>query len=120
VLWVGALLLVPLPYLMVVDGCVPVVRFALLALISGAYAAFVDGSGVVWVMTAILAAHALLYALALAAAAWLLVRVLPPRRRAALAWALLIAGFAVALTVPVYRTPFDDASAQARWTGLFQ
>ena len=56
-LWVAALLLIPLPYFIIAEGSVPVVRFAMLGAIAAAYAGFVDGSGVAWPMTIILFVH---------------------------------------------------------------
>ena len=118
-LWGGALLLVPLPFVVAVHGSVPVVRFALLGAVSGVYAAAVDGSGVAWTMTASLAAHALVYAALLALPAALLARALPAPWRRAGVWSLLALGFATALLFDVYWTPFDDVAARSDWLGLF-
>ncbi len=114
------MLLVPLPYLMVVEGSVPVVRFAFLALVASAYSGFVDGSGVAWVMTAVLAGHALVYAALLWLPCAALARWLPARRRGVWVVALLALGFAGALLGRPYRTPFDDAVLRSGWLGLFQ
>ena len=120
-LWAAALLLVPLPYLALsVDGAVPVARFLFLGAIAAAYSAFVDGSGVAWMMTGLLLGNALIHAAGLGLAAWLLVRLLPGPARRPWVWLLVLAGAAVALAFPIYRTPFDDASAWSRWPGLFQ
>ena len=58
-LWLAALLLIPLPYLVAADGAVPAVRFVLLGGVAAAYAGLVNGSGVAWPLTALLLGHAL-------------------------------------------------------------
>lgn len=119
-LWCGALLLAPLPYLAPLAGLVPVVRFVFLGAVAAGYAAFVDGSGTAWIVVALLLGQALVYALALRIAAGWIARRVPARLRAPLVWGLLVAGLAIACSFELYRTPFDDASPRARWTGLFQ
>jgi hypothetical protein len=119
-LWFSGFLLVPVPYQIIADGSVPPVRMALLGLVSAAYAAGVDGTGVAWPLTALLLAHAILYSLALAVPAWVLARLLPEPVRGAVIWGCVALGFAAAVFFEVYRTPFDDASSHASWPGLFQ
>lgn len=119
-LWLAALLLIPLPYLVAADGAVPAVRFALLGGVAAAYAGLVNGSGVAWPLSALLLGHALVYALALWAGAALLARVLPARLRGAVAALLVVAGFGVALAFDVYHTPFAADAARTSWLGLFR
>jgi len=119
-LWGAACLLVPLPYYVVADGSVPVVRFAMMAAVAAFYSAFVDGSGVAWILTSMLAAHAVLFALVLAVVAALIARLLPPGARTKTVASLIVAGFVVAVVFDVYRTPFDDAWVRTSWPGLFQ
>jgi len=119
-LWIAAVLLVPLPYFVIADGSVPAVRFALMTAIAAAYATLIDGSGVAWPLVTILALHLVVSAAVLAAGATVVAAVIPERVRGRVVVALVVAGFAVALSVDAYRTPFDDVHATASWLGLFQ
>jgi hypothetical protein len=120
-LWLAAVLLVPLPYLVLpVEGAEPVVRFLFLGAIAAAYSACVDGSGVAWILTGLLLGNALVHSAGLGVAAWLLARAIPASLRRACVLAFALGGAAVALAFPIYRTPFDDVSAWSRWLGLFQ
>lgn len=119
ILLIACLLFVPCPYLMAVEGSVPVARFAWLATVTATYAVFVDGSGVAWTMTLMLVAHGLVYG----AIAWTLVRLLgavSPRRwtvRGAPLCAIALA--LVCLAMVSYETPFGN-SARATWWELFR
>ncbi|MDJ0864653.1 MAG: hypothetical protein QNK03_01000 [Myxococcota bacterium] len=120
ILWLGALLLVPLPYVGLVEGSVPVARFLLLGVVTAAYSGFVDGSGVAWTLTAILLLHALVYGLLLRVPAALLARWVPEALRVRFVWGIVLLTFALAVSLPVYRTPFDDVASRTRWPGLFE
>lgn len=119
-LWLGAWLLLPLPYFIIANGRVPVVRIAFLAAISVGYAGFIDGSGVAWPMAYILLSHVVLYSILLAVGAALASNLIPQSVRRQVVWTSIIAGFTVALLFHVYRTPFDDVSIYSTWLGLFQ
>lgn len=119
-LWVSAWLILPLPYFIVANGRVPVVRFTILSAITVAYAGLVDGSGVAWAMASILLSHVLVYSILLAIAAVLIARCLPANLRRPIVWIAIAIGFATVLLFNVYRTPFDDASIHSNWIGLFQ
>lgn len=119
-LWVAAWLIVPLPYFIIAEGSVPVVRIALLSAISTAYAGLVDGSGVAWAMTSILFAHVVLYSILLGLGAATGAYVIPAGMRRSIVWAFIVLGFATVLLFDIYRTPFDDASIYSNWIGLFQ
>jgi len=119
-LWAAAWLLLPLPYYIIANGSVPVVRIAILSAVSVAYAGFVDGSGVAWVMAFILLGHVILYSILLAAGAVALAYLIPAHTRRAAVWVVLAVGFTTALLFDVYRTPFADASMYSNWIGLFQ
>ncbi len=118
-LWLGALAMWPVPYFIAVEGSVPVVRMLLLAGVSLAYAAGVDGSGLAWVMAAMLFGHVLVGALVLWVVAAIVARLLPPATRQRSVAIVLVLGFAVANAIHVYRTPFDDVALHARWFELF-
>ena len=93
ILWVAALLLLPLPYLVLpVEGAVPVVRLFFLGAIAAAYSLLVDGSGVAWTLTAFLLGNALAYALGLGLVAWLLGRAIPEALRGPCVLAVVLAG----------------------------
>lgn len=119
-LWLAGALLLPLPWLFMYTGAVPVARYVFLAGISGAYAGLIDGSEVAWPMTAIVAVHALVYAGALWGASAVLARFIPARLRAPLVVTVFVVGFTVALAYPIYETPMDDERAHTNWVGLFQ
>ncbi|MEE8312204.1 MAG: hypothetical protein V3R77_08095 [Candidatus Binatia bacterium] len=116
----AALLLIPLPYFIIAEGSVPVVRFAMVGGIAAVYAGFVDDSGVAWPMTIILLLHVIVSALALGGVAAVGAVLIPARSRRWWVPALIVAGFVVALSFDVYRTPFDDVRLESNWAGLFQ
>jgi hypothetical protein len=119
-LWAGMWLLLPLPYFIIANGSVPVVRIALLSAIAVSYAGFVDGSGVAWVMAYILLAHVAVYSILLAVGAIAIAYVLPANARRPAVWSFIVVGFTIALLFDVYRTPFDDVNVYSNWIGLFQ
>lgn len=119
-LLVTAALFVPLPYMIVGDGYVPLVRFAMLGAISTSYSLMIDGSGVAWIISAILVAHFLMFAALLTTGvSWLGRRIPAPWRRS-----VVVGTFAIALLVatwfPTYRTPFSASAAYGNWTALFR
>jgi hypothetical protein len=119
-LWASTWLLLPLPYHIIADGRVPVVRIAILSAVSLAYACVVDGSGVAWVLAFILLCHVVLYSILLAVAAAAISFMIPANARRSAVWALIFVGFATVLLFNVYRTPFDATSIHSNWIGLFQ
>ena len=119
-LWAAGALLLPLPYLFMQEGAVPVVRYVFLTVIAASYAALIDGSEVAWPMTFIVAAHGAIYALLLYAIVAALARLIPERRRKQVVVAGFALGFTIALLFPIYATPMDDEAARSSWIGLFQ
>jgi hypothetical protein len=116
----ASVLLIPLPYFVIGEGAVPVVRFALLGAVSAAYAGLIDGSGVAWPMTTILLLHVVVYSLVLAAAAFLVASLVPERARRWIVPAAVAVGFCCALSFDLYHTPFDPSRAYNGWLGLFR
>jgi hypothetical protein len=108
VLWLAALLLVPAPML-VFGAWVPVAHYLLLAALCVGMRIAEGPGGVVWELTALLLAHALVYSALLYAGAWASARALgrvSPRARAALV-AIAVTGCAVwAIAAQPYVTPF--------------
>ena len=119
-LWLAALLLAPLPIVILAEGSIPVVRMLMLSSVAGYYTRFIDGSGVAWPMTIILALHVVVYTLALAVASWAVAALLPAHSRGRVVGVAIAAGLLLAISTDLYRTPFDDRQAQASWVELFR
>jgi hypothetical protein len=119
-LWLAGLLLMPLPYLFLYEGAVPVVRYIFLTAVAGSYALFIDGSEMAWPMAFIMLAHALVFALALLTIAAALARLIPGTLRKTIVVTTFVVGLAVAVALPIYTTPMDDDSIHTNWIGLFQ
>jgi len=110
-LWIAALLLVPLPMLQF-GAQVPVAQYLLLAGVCAAVAVVESGGGVLALLLALFLSHAIVYGLLLWLVAALAARVLgqfSPRARAIASASVLLAGLAVALFGQPYVTPFDRA-----------
>jgi len=118
-LFAAGVVLIPLPYVIVAQGAVPVARFLWLAAVASAYSAFVDGSGVAWTMSLLLLGHGLVYASLLFGLAWLAVRIVPETRRAGFVAVSIVAGALAAIFVDVYHTPFAAETARTGLLGLF-
>lgn len=112
-LWLGLFLIAPLPMLWVEPVRVPAARYLELGGICVAVLAVEGAGGVVGTLAGLFVAHALVYALLLWGAAWLLARStarLGNRARARLVLALLLAAVIGAAAFRLYRTPFRAAS----------
>lgn len=119
-LWASSWLLLPLPYFIIATGRVPVVRFAILSVITVTYAGIIDGSGVAWAMASILLGHVVVYSVLLGIGSVVVARMIPKDLRRTLVWTLIAVGFATAIVFQIYRTPFDATSMRSNWIGLFQ
>jgi hypothetical protein len=115
ILWIAALLLVPLPMLRF-GAVIPVARYLLLGGVTGGLIAS-EGTGTIPnVFFVLLMLHVLVYAALLYGAARLLARALHaagPRLARRLALALVAAATLVALTQEIYVTPFAPVSPRA-------
>lgn len=112
-LWVGLLLTLPLPMLVLDDGLVPVVRFLLLGGACVAVMLVEDAGGVVGFLALVFLVHAVVYAGLLWLLAFAISRGLgrlPPRRLAAVTLAALVLAFVAATATQPYRTPFGRAA----------
>jgi len=121
-----ACLTLPLPLLGLSGSLVPVARFAQLAAVMLVLVAAEGAGGMVGVFTALLVAHAVVYAGLLAVAAWLLARFalarLSPPRRSAAALGLCLAMIALAGALSLgdgYDTQFHHTSPHARIWELY-
>jgi hypothetical protein len=121
VLWLAALVLVPLPMLMFGEQA-PVLRYLVLAAVCVGMRIAEGPGGAVWELTALFLSHALVYAALLYAGARLAVRALAPvsaPARAAVV-AVVVAGAAAwALLGEPYATPFGTA-ARANLLGVLR
>jgi len=111
VLWIAALLLVPLPMLQF-GAQVPVAQYLLLAGVCVTVGVVEGTGGVLPLLLALFLAHALVYALLLWLGAGLAARLLArlaPHTRTAVVATVVLAGFGVALIGEPYVTPFDRA-----------
>jgi len=115
-LWLGLVLVVPLPMAWIEPVRVPAARYLELGLVCGAVLAVEGAGGVVGTLTALFLGHALAYAALLWGAAWLGLRAaagLGPRARRRLVVVLVLAGVLGAAAFRIYRTPFQAASIRA-------
>lgn len=123
-LFVAALLCVPFPMLGLEGSLVPVARYLQLAVVSLALLLREGPQGVVGILVALLAGHALFYASALAAATWLLARFGLARlsaRGRVLAAAVGVAALVAATgSLHLYDTQFHHTSAHARLFELYR
>lgn len=115
VLWIGALLLVPLP--MIKFGAwIPVSRYLLLGGVTGGLI-LAEGPGrIPNAMLIAMLGHALVYAGLLWGVAWALARALhrvAPVRSRNVALALVVAGVLIALATEPYVTPFASEAPRA-------
>lgn len=115
ILWLGALVLVPLP--MVQFGAwIPVTRYLLLAGVTGGLI-LAEGAGrIPNAMLLVMLGHALVYAGLLWLLAWAVARCLQlavPSRARAVAVALVAAGVLLALVTQPYVTPFAAEAPRA-------
>lgn len=118
VLWLAAILLVPVPYWAIEVERAPVARLVLLAAVTGA-TAIVEPGGVGSLVGGALVAQALLWLVVWAVVARLVVRLLPAARRGP-AVALIVAALLVVSLLPVYHTPFARTGPRANLLGIFR
>jgi len=111
VLFVALVVLLPVPMLLF-DGRVPTANLYLMSAVCAAVWAHEGAAGPVRTVTLLLAAHAVLYTIALWGMAWVtdrgLARLSPRARRVCVLVPVAVAT-AVALTTAVYVTPFGRA-----------
>jgi hypothetical protein len=120
-LWLAALLIVPLPML-VFDAVVPVARYLLLAGLCVGMVIAEGPGGVVWQLAALFVSHALVYAALLYLLAWAIARALArtsARARAAAVAVAVAACLVWAIATQPYVTPFGRA-AHANLLGVLQ
>jgi hypothetical protein len=115
VLWLGLVLMLPLPML-AMGAHIPVTRFLLLAGVSLGLILAEGGGTIPYAAFGLLLAHALVYAALLwLAAGWCVAGLarLAPRGVGPVVIGLVVAGLLVASLTPVYVTPFAPVSPRA-------
>jgi hypothetical protein len=122
-LFLGGLLMAPLPVLLFGPGRVPPLRLLELGLVSLAFMLWESARGAALAVTAVLVGQAALYAAGLWLATGLVARPLArlsPRSVALLTGALLGAALAVTAGFEVYQTPFAADTPRASLLGVFR
>ena len=122
-LWLTLVLCVPLPFFLVEVGHQPVAAIVQLLGVTVALIAVEGSDGAASLAAWMLAAQALLGMVVLALAATVLVRSIyrvAPARGGAAVLVLIAAILAVALTQPIYITPFRAAGLHATLTEVFE
>jgi hypothetical protein len=122
-LFLGGLLMAPLPVLLLGPGRVPPLRLLELGVVSLAFMVWESARGVALAVTALLLGQAALYAALLWVAAGLVARPLgrlSPRAIALLTGTLLAAALALSAGFDVYQTPFAANTARASLLGVFR
>jgi hypothetical protein len=122
-LWLAAILLVPVPLIGLGSGWVPTAHLFELALLTLGFGLIESMQGVTLALLASFLIPALFYVALLWPLAWGVARVLAPlapltRFRAALLIVMLGAGYAIAR--PVYETPFSSHSAHSTLLGVYR
>lgn len=121
-LWLAALLLVPLPMLQF-GALVPVVRYLLLAGVTLGLIVAEGGGEIPYLFLALMLGHALVYAVLLWVVSWLIARglwALSPARAGRAAIALAAVGLLVALVTRPYVTPYSSVSLHSNLLVVFQ
>lgn len=115
ILWLGGLLLAPLPMLGT-EAWIPVSRYLLLAGVTAGLIIAEGAATIPNVFFFLLLGHAVVYGGLLWLGAWVgsrLLHRLVPRAAGAVACALVLAAAALAVATPLYVTPFAATSARA-------
>lgn len=124
VIFVAALVTVPLPLLGLAGSFVPAARFGQLAGVVVALIVEEGAGGMVGALAFLLIAHAVVYAVLLAAASWALARFvlahLTPVLRAAAAVLVAAVLLGVASFAPIYDTQFHHSEPHARLGELYR
>jgi hypothetical protein len=122
-LFVAALLAVPLPILVLGPGLVPAGHQLELGLLALAFGALESTQGMTLVLAAAFLVPALVQAALLWLAASLLARVLaklPALTRTRAALLLVMLGLGLASVEPIYVTPFSSRSARSTLLGVYR
>jgi hypothetical protein len=118
-LWLGFVVAVPVPVLVVGQGHVPALRLLFMGGVTLAVILFESARGAAVLLAAFLIGQFAVYAGVLWLAAAVITRV-AGRWRLAAAIAILVALFAVTLTRPIYRCPFLPVVSRVSLLGVYR
>ena len=118
-LWLGFLLVVPVPVLVVAQGHVPALRLLFMGGVTLAVMLLESARGAAGLLALFLIAQFAVYAALMWLAAWAVTR-LAGRRRLPVTIAILAALLAVALTRPIYRCPFLPDASRVSLLGVYR
>ena len=122
-LWLAALVVVPLPILAFGPGRVPAAHQLELGLLALAFGVLESMEGVTLTLAGLFLGSAVLYAALLWLPAWGLARglaKLPPATRTRFALLVVMLGVAFAAVEPIYETPFSSRSARSTLLGVYR
>ena len=122
-LWLAALLVVPLPILAFGPGRVPAAHQLELGVLALAFGVLESMEGVTLALASLFVGSAVLYAALLWLPAWGLARGLarlPPTTRTRFTLLLVLLGIAFAAVEPIYETPFSSRSAWSTLLGVYR
>ncbi len=123
ILWLGLVLLLPLPIIFLGPGGVPVGRIAMLGTISLAVVVLENTRGAPGFIAAIFLAQSVIYAgLLWLAAGWStrLLRRLSSRALAGVVGGLIVLGILVSSAFEIYRTPYSARAARVGLLHLYE
>jgi hypothetical protein len=123
ILWLGSLLMAPVPVLLFGPGLVPPARLLMLGGLGAAVMVFESARGAAGPLTAVLLVQGLVWAGLLWVAAWAVARPLArlsPGTAAAIAWLALAAGLVAASVLDVYHTPFAAEAARGNLLHVYR
>jgi len=123
ILWLGGVLMAPVPVLLLGPGLVPPARLLMLGGIGAAVMVVESARGAAGPLTAVLLLQGLAWAGLLWVAAWAMARPLArlsPATAAAIAWAALAAGLVAATILDIYHTPFAADAARGNLLHVYR
>jgi hypothetical protein len=122
-LWLAALVALPLPIVGIGSGRVPALHHLELGVLSLAFTLLERAQGIGPLLSALFLGQALVFALALWLAAGLVAKLLsglPPLARTRATLFLIVLGIALALAQPIYRTPYSAQAARSTLLGVYR
>jgi len=121
-LWLAALVALPLPIVGIGSGRVPALHHLELGVLALAFTVLERAQGIGPLLAALFLGQALVFALALWLAAALVARLLsrlPPLLRTRAALFVVVLGLALAVMQPLYRTPYSAHGARSNLLGVY-
>ena len=122
-LWLAALVALPLPLFGIASGWVPPLHQLELGVLALAFTWLERAQGIGPLLSALFLSQAFAYGLLLWLAAGLAARALsrlPPHPRTRAAFFLVVLGLALAIVQPIYRTPYSARAAHSSLLGVYR